>query len=117
MDVKVTAKTGFAHGKLNLKRGDEATVSEATAKDLEKAGLVSIGSAPGDPGGKAPARSSKGASKRGQQKTDNGLVTQSGGSAPNSEDNDDNAGTGSGEGSGVGEGTGASADGTGGGSQ
>ncbi|HEY8606626.1 MAG TPA: hypothetical protein VIM12_05870 [Noviherbaspirillum sp.] len=42
MEVKIKAKSGFAHGKLNLKRGDEAMVSPATAKDLEKVGLAEI---------------------------------------------------------------------------
>lgn len=45
MDVKIKAKTSFAHGRFNLNRGQEAEMPEAVAKDLEKAGLVEIGEA------------------------------------------------------------------------
>jgi hypothetical protein len=45
MDVKIKAKTSFAHGRFNLNRGHEAEMPEAVAKDLEKAGLVVVGKA------------------------------------------------------------------------
>lgn len=45
MDVKIKAKTSFAHGRFNLNRGQEAEMPEAVAKDLEKAGLVEVGKA------------------------------------------------------------------------
>lgn len=43
MDVKIKAKTSFAHGRFNLDRGQEAEMPEAVAKDLAKAGLVEVG--------------------------------------------------------------------------
>jgi hypothetical protein len=69
MSVTITAKVGFAHGHLNIRRGDEADVSEATAKELEKAGLAFIGKAPAAPVGpaapKTPAKG--GGAKRASQ--------------------------------------------------
>jgi hypothetical protein len=58
MDVKIKAKTSFAHGRFNLDRGQEAEMPEAVAKDLEKAGLVEVGEAAKAPEGKKAAEPS-----------------------------------------------------------
>lgn len=40
MNVAVKAKSDFVHGKFSLTKGEEASMPEATAKDLRNAGLV-----------------------------------------------------------------------------
>ena len=54
--VKVKANQSFAHGNLNLSRGDEVEISTALAADLEKNGLVTIAASK-----KAPAPENKAA--------------------------------------------------------
>lgn len=62
--MKVTAKSKFAHGAAMFERGDTVDVSDATAKELVKAGLVLIREEKKDPEPenkmvKAPANKAK----------------------------------------------------------
>lgn len=40
MDVKVIARQSVVHGRLDLRKGEEATISEAVAVELERVSLV-----------------------------------------------------------------------------
>ncbi len=40
MDVKVIARQSLMHGRLNLRKGEEATIPEAVAAELERVSLV-----------------------------------------------------------------------------
>jgi len=65
MDVKVIARQSLMHGRLDLRKGEEATIPEAVAVELERASLVKrVASEPVAPaapakGGPAPARTGR----------------------------------------------------------
>ncbi|MBP1314443.1 hypothetical protein [Herbaspirillum sp. 1130] len=65
MDVKVIALQSLMHGRLDLRKGQEATIPEAVAAELERASLVKrVASEPVVPaapakGGTAPARTGR----------------------------------------------------------
>lgn len=65
MDVKVIARQSLMHGRLDLRKGQEATIPEAVAAELERASLVKrVASEPVVPavpakGGTAPARTGR----------------------------------------------------------
>ena len=44
--LEITARDTFSHGRLHMVRGDKETIEASEARDLEKAGLVSIPKAP-----------------------------------------------------------------------
>lgn len=65
MDVKVIARQSLMHGRLNLRKGEEATIPEAVAAELERVSLVkrvkaeTAGSAAPAKGGSTTARASR----------------------------------------------------------
>jgi len=65
MDVKVIARQSLMHGRLDLRKGEEATIPEAVAAELERVSLVkrvtSEPVAPAAPakGGTAPPRTGR----------------------------------------------------------
>jgi len=55
--LEITALDTFTHGRLYMVRGDMETIEASEARDLEKAGLVSIGKPPKTATDSAPADS------------------------------------------------------------
>lgn len=48
MKIEVKAATSFAHGSRSYNVGDQVEVTKGEADELEKAGLITLGEAPGE---------------------------------------------------------------------